>query len=332
MNVALFIEELLWEHDCVVVPGWGGFIANYQSAKKNPITHEIFPPSRQLGFNKHLIQQDGLLQSYIAQKLFISITEAQHLLQNWVKEQQQKVANGEKVWLPKLGVIAQDIHGQLQFIPDENSTFLKSSFGLPSIQLQVTQPHKLIQPSDQAKHSETKKWLVAAGIALTIGLGVFATQQSLKHTDTAGWSWGTAVNSSSYQAETPTLPNIESTFPSPENLRALVNQEFSENTLSAPASASTPPSSQKKEIERKKESSLVIKNKSNTWVVGGVFVIKDNAEKKVAMIKALGFPKAKVIVFQDRYYACYGEVHEEQEEINLRKKVALVDPFAWTKR
>jgi hypothetical protein len=41
MNVALFIEELLWEHDCVVVPGWGGFIANYQSAKKNPITHEI---------------------------------------------------------------------------------------------------------------------------------------------------------------------------------------------------------------------------------------------------------------------------------------------------
>jgi hypothetical protein len=39
-----------------------------------------------------------------------------------------------------------------------------------------------------------------------------------------------------------------------------------------------------------------------------------------------------VIVFQDRYYACYGEVHEEQEEINLRKKVALVDPFAWTKR
>jgi hypothetical protein len=231
-----------------------------------------------------------------------------------------------------LGVIAQDIHGQLQFIPDENCLFLKSSFGLPSIQLQVTQPHKLIQSTEKVKHSETKKWLVAAGIAIALGLGVFATQQSLKHTDIAGWRWGQSDDKSLYLSETPSLPYVDADFPSPQNLRELTGHDFPENSFTATSTITPNQTERKNRIDKKQEATSLAKLSSNSWVVGGVFIVKDNAEKKVAGIKELGFPKAKVIFFQDRYYACYGEVNGEQEEINLRKKVALVDPFAWTKR
>jgi len=331
MNLALFIEELLWEHDCVILPGWGGFIANYQSAKKNPITHELFPPSRQLSFNKHLIQQDGLLQSHVAKKLFIGIQEAQQLIQNWVKEHHQKLLNGEKILLPQLGVFAQDLSGQIQFIPSERNTFLKSSFGLPAIQLQVTQPHKLIQSAEKVTYPHTKKWLVAAGLALAIGLGIFATQQSLHHTDTAGWSWNTQDASSNYLPTTPPLPENKVKLPSPESLRLLDNSNLTDLAKTSNDSESHKAEGVKKEdvvISKRK----ISPSQSTTWVVGGVFVIKDNADKKVALMSSLGFQKAKVIALEGRYYACYGEVSGEQEEINLRKKVAQVDPFAWTKR
>ncbi len=331
MNLALFIEELLWEHDCVILPGWGGFIANYQSAKKNPITHELFPPSRQLSFNKHLTQQDGLLQSHIAKKLFISIQEAQQHIQNWVKEHHQKLMNGEKILLAQIGVFAQDVNGQIQFIPSEHNTFLKSSFGLPTIQLQVTQPHKLIQSTEKSPYPHTKKWLVAAGLALALGLGIFATKQSLHHTDTAGWNWNTQEIPSNYLPTTPQLPENNSVLPSPESLRLITITDYTHNTNNKKAVESTASDKSKAKSNSYKNNKTTV-NSGTTWVVGGVFVIKDNAVKKVNLFQSIGFTGAKVIDFDGRYYACYGEAFGEEEEINLRKKVAQVDPFAWTKR
>ena len=126
------------------------------------------------------------------------------------------------------------------------------------------------------------------------------------------------------------LPKVNVELPSPESLRLLTNTDLTgHDIIKKEAETKEPIASNKKlKDQTNKNSPGTIK----TWVVGGVFVIKDNAEKKVALMKNLGFPKAKLIAFDDRYYACYGEASGEQEEINLRKKVAQVDPFAWTKR
>jgi hypothetical protein len=67
-------------------------------------------------------------------------------------------------------------------------------------------------------------------------------------------------------------------------------------------------------------------------VVGGVFVSKDNAQNKLSSIQGLGFRGAKIVVFDDKYYVCYGETNSEKESIQLRQRVVKVDPFAWTKR
>jgi hypothetical protein len=45
-----------------------------------------------------------------------------------------------------------------------------------------------------------------------------------------------------------------------------------------------------------------------------------------------GFSQAKVIPFQDYFYAVYGTAKNEREEAQLRAKVLTVDPRAWTKR
>jgi hypothetical protein len=40
MKIEQYISELLYKYDCVIVPGLGGFVANYKSATIQPIQSE----------------------------------------------------------------------------------------------------------------------------------------------------------------------------------------------------------------------------------------------------------------------------------------------------
>ena len=68
ISLARHIELLLLEHDCVIVPGLGGFIANHADARYTGDEEHLFlPPYRTIGFNQQLQVNDGLLvQSYMA--------------------------------------------------------------------------------------------------------------------------------------------------------------------------------------------------------------------------------------------------------------------------
>jgi len=74
ISLSRHIELLLLDHDCVIVPGLGGFIANMTSASYTGYpndeegTHDnlFLPPYRSIGFNPRLVINDGLLvQSYM---------------------------------------------------------------------------------------------------------------------------------------------------------------------------------------------------------------------------------------------------------------------------
>jgi hypothetical protein len=54
---------LLETKDCVIMPGFGAFVANYKSSKIDSDSGIIYPPSRQFVFNRHVANNDGLLVS-----------------------------------------------------------------------------------------------------------------------------------------------------------------------------------------------------------------------------------------------------------------------------
>lgn len=68
ISLARHIELLLLEHDCVIVPGFGGFIASHEKAQFDNSAESMFlPPYRTIGFNQQLQMNDGLLvQSYMS--------------------------------------------------------------------------------------------------------------------------------------------------------------------------------------------------------------------------------------------------------------------------
>ncbi len=66
MDVTAFIRELLFGHDCVIVPGFGGFIGNYTPARIDKRTGTFYPPVKQISFNRNLNHNDGLLVGKIS--------------------------------------------------------------------------------------------------------------------------------------------------------------------------------------------------------------------------------------------------------------------------
>ena len=68
ISIARHIELLLLEHDCVIVPNFGGFIASHNFAQYHGDDEKAFlPPYRTIAFNDKLTINDGLLvQSYMS--------------------------------------------------------------------------------------------------------------------------------------------------------------------------------------------------------------------------------------------------------------------------
>ena len=87
MSITTYISDLLYRYDCVIVPDFGGFVTNTISAKVNHFSHTFYPPTKQITFNAHLKNNDGLLANYIASSQKISFEEASvkiaALVSNW---------------------------------------------------------------------------------------------------------------------------------------------------------------------------------------------------------------------------------------------------------
>lgn len=130
MEISRYISELLYEHDCVIVPGLGGFVANLSPASVNPAQHVFSPPSKEIVFNKNLKRNDGLLAHHIAVSENKTYSDACSIIHTWAEEINEKLKQGERVAVDKVGVLYFDIEQNIQFEPDRTVNYLIDSFGL----------------------------------------------------------------------------------------------------------------------------------------------------------------------------------------------------------
>ncbi len=127
------ISDLLYEYECVVVPGFGGFVTNYRAAEMNG-NGIMYPPSRDLGFVDVLTVDDGVLMRRLTQKNGGSYQEALGDIESFTHDCLQTLNHRAAIYVPKVGEIKADTKGNLQF-QAENTNFLADAFGLPELHL-----------------------------------------------------------------------------------------------------------------------------------------------------------------------------------------------------
>lgn len=134
MDITAYIRELLFGHDCVIVPGFGGFIGNYTPARIEKNSGTFFPPVKQISFNRNLNHNDGLLVGRISGSSNINYGDARNLVEEFVGELRRKLERGEKVVFDNIGSFVNNHEGSVQFEPDRDVNYHLDSYGLGSFQ------------------------------------------------------------------------------------------------------------------------------------------------------------------------------------------------------
>lgn len=133
MNIGNYIKELLILHDCVIIPGLGGFVANYRSAEVNHMHKTISPPSKSILFNRNLHHNDGLLIGHISKRKDIGYKDAEALTVKYTENIIKSTRSGSKFTIDELGFFYPDKQKNLQFQAELSTNFLLESYSLSDV-------------------------------------------------------------------------------------------------------------------------------------------------------------------------------------------------------
>ena len=259
MTLTNYINDLLYRYDCVIVPDFGGFVTNAISAKVNHFSHTFYPPTKQITFNAHLKNNDGLLANYIASSENISFEHATNSIANTVKNWKKQLQT-ESVVIEKVGCLSLNKEKQIIFEPNADSNFLTETFGMCALKTPAikrlaykTQVENLAPVvATQKKATGFIKYAAAAAIVFTIGVfgwNGYQTNQLQEQYAKQQQAVEKKIQSATFVIDNP-LPTIQLNV-----------------------SKETP---------------------KNFHIVAGAFEFHENAEKKLKQLKAKGF-KAEII-------------------------------------
>ncbi len=131
-KLAQHIELLLRDNDCVILPGFGGFIAHDVPAYYVSEEGLYYPPSRSISFNAAIKMNDGLLAQSYMKSYQVDYARANYMIDVTIEQLTDTLDEAGSVTLPHIGTITQDIHQSLQFIPDAAGVASPIHFGLGS--------------------------------------------------------------------------------------------------------------------------------------------------------------------------------------------------------
>ena len=135
-NLARHIDLLLRTNDCVILPGFGGFIAHTVPAYYASEEHLYYPPTRNISFNASITMNDGLLAQSYMKSYQVDYARATYMIDVAIEELRDMLDEVGSVTLPRIGLIKQDIYQTIQFIPETAGISSPKHFGLSSFFMQ----------------------------------------------------------------------------------------------------------------------------------------------------------------------------------------------------
>lgn len=135
INLIESVSELLYKHNCVIIPGFGGFITNYKPSGFEESRNLISPSSKKVAFNQLLIENDGLLINSWSQKNEISYQEAEEDILAFSAYLKDKITINKSFDFENIGTFYSNAEGKIIFVPYQGFNFLESSYGLFPIKI-----------------------------------------------------------------------------------------------------------------------------------------------------------------------------------------------------
>jgi type II secretory pathway pseudopilin PulG len=301
MLLTRYIQELLYQYECVTIPHFGAFLTRPLMAKVSD-GGNFYPPRKEVTFNQLLKTNDGILAHYVAQKEGLTYENALRLIEKEVSSWKKRLKT-QTLRFPGVGEILLNFDKKITFIPWGKVNFDTSSFGLTHFKRKLSN-NNIIQSKISSlmknnnddlmftpEKEKTKKspMLRYAAIGI-IGIALLASSYYF------GDQYVTEQRLVAQQkAQQQIEKNVqEATF----DLGTLSEIEVS--VVSKPVQEATP------------------LDENYYSVIAGSFRSIENAEKKVETLNEEGYTAALAQSSPDGLYrAAYGRFTSKKEAINL---------------
>jgi hypothetical protein len=187
-TVEHYISELLFLHDCVILPNFGGFVGNPQSAKLNKTTGILNPPSKQILFNANLKTNDGLLITHISNEEGITQEVAKNEVENYAAKITDKLTKSKVLRIDKIGLLNLGREENIIFLQDSVNNYSLDAFGMKATQNKAVVRETMIKEKVAAtiqtirtQSNNPKAFLRAAAVIIPlIALSYFSITQQDK--------------------------------------------------------------------------------------------------------------------------------------------------------
>lgn len=264
------IQELLMEQEYVIIPGFGGLIS--KKSDSEIIENTINPRGNKLAFNKNLTANDGILINYIAELDKISTTEAQNLIQSFVRGLEEQLKTNSEIALDKIGKFQLNEENKLVFTPFSGFFNSLDSYGLQPIEIEIPKSNSKSKKHKNPlsrKGKSKKQWLSLLLIYSLIGAFGYGSYVM--------WNKIPFKKQLSFSEINPFKDSIKALEVEPNKG---TEQNLNENL---PETKPEPTENQQKteDVTEKKLTPSDIKKSSDSvyYIIGGAFSLESNAEK-----------------------------------------------------
>jgi hypothetical protein len=316
-RINTYISDLLCLHDCVVIPDFGGFVANYQASTIDSRTNTIKPASKSIVFNKSLANNDGLLANEIALNEKLSFKQAQNKIVDYVAYLNDSLQLHKKIYLNEVGTLLL-IEGQkIIFVQSSSRNHLLGSFGYSPIQYPTISRNNVsegVKTKIKAIPISDKKgkpsWLKVAAVALPLAILSFA---GINNSEKIKSSYASLIP---FDASTEMANTKVATTESEYHINSVSNNI--EQAISSYYELLKQP-----EVD----ATLVPQH----FVIAGSFKSKANANKLVQKLNKWNYSNAQILEQSSNGYfrVCYTQHVEHQSALTSLKKIKKSNSSAW---
>ncbi len=128
MQLTRFIQELLYQYECVTIPHFGAFLTRPMEARILP-DGMFYPPRKEVNFNQLLVANDGVLAHYFAQKQGVTYENALRSIEKEVSTWKKRLQT-QTLRFPGIGELRLNTERKIHFTPWGKVNFELHAFGL----------------------------------------------------------------------------------------------------------------------------------------------------------------------------------------------------------
>ncbi len=330
--VTTTLRELLYRHDCVIIPGFGGFICNYLPSATDEQSGRISPPSRAVSFNRNLKHNDGLLINAVAIARESGYDQARHDIELFVSDLIRRLSAGEKVKLTEIGAFRNNSEGNLQFEPDRSVNYNPDSYGLESFIPQKREGYdvrsRITESGPVRQMSGTRKIVIAAAVTIPLAIAIAAIPLSRSF----------FADGISEAGLSPFAGRGETTMATPslnrEEIRAAVIRELdaatiSEATVAARDKTDLAAEHDQKEVPRDKSKEQLAAESNRYHIITGSFRAEENAMTHMEQLKKEGFDPLLLVTEEGLHRVAISNFANKPAALDTLGSLQRLYPGSW---